>query len=221
METKKPDKAKLFDIRRLPQDTSRLVILAAKPILRVKKYDINGQAFKTKLRGGAVVVSNHVGLSDPIVLESAFWYRRMFFLAGEIVMKNPIVAFLLRGAGCIKIDRNISDIEAIRKAVSVLKDGRLLAVFPQGGIHDTGSVSEIKAGAILLAVQAGVPIIPSYSQKPKHRLHRRTMVIGEAIDPKALCGKKLPSMADIDKISAVLIERIEQCREQYEKITAR
>lgn len=221
MEEKKPNKAKVFDIRCLLQDTSRLVLLALTPILRVKKYDIDGKAYKRKLRGGAIVVSNHVGFSDPIMLANAFWYRRMFFLAAEIVMKNPVIAFLLKSAGCIKIDRNISDIEAIRKAVSILKDGRLLAVFPQGGIHDTGSITEIKAGAILLAIQAGVPIIPSYSEKRKHWFNRRKTVIGEAIDPKAFCGKKLPSMADINKISETLIERIELCREQYEKLTAR
>lgn len=221
MEAKKQNKAKLFDIRCLPQDLSRLVILAAKPFLRVKKYDINGQACKKKLRGGAVIVSNHVGLSDPIILESAFICRRMFFLAGEIIMKNPIIAFLLRGAGCIKIDRGISDIEAIRKAVSVLKDGRLLAVFPQGGIRDVGSVSEIKSGAILLAIQAGVPIIPAYSRKPKHWYSRRIIVVGDAIDPKALCGKKMPSIADINNTAETLIEKIEQCRMQHEKLTAR
>lgn len=221
METKKANKAKLFDVRRIPQDASRLVSWVALPIFRIKKYDVNGNKYKAKLKGGAVVVSNHVGFADPFVLGATFWYRRMFFLASETVMRNPVISTLLRGVGCIKIDRNISDIEAIRKAASVLKDGRVLTIFPQGGIKDAGSVAQIKAGAVLLALQTDVPIIPSYSQKTKHWWQRRRIVIGDAIDPKALCAKKIPSMADINNISATLLERIEECREQYEKITAR
>ncbi|MBQ3230994.1 MAG: 1-acyl-sn-glycerol-3-phosphate acyltransferase [Clostridia bacterium] len=221
METKKANKAKLFDVRRIPQDASRLVSWVALPIFRTKKYDVNGNKYKAKLKGGAVVVSNHVGFADPFVLGATFWYRRMFFLASETVMRNPVISTLLRGVGCIKIDRNISDIEAIRKAASVLKDGRILTIFPQGGIKDAGSVAQIKAGAVLLALQTDVPIIPSYSQKTNHWWQRRRIVIGDAIDPKALCAKKMPSMADINNISATLLERIEECREQYEKITAR
>lgn len=203
--------------RFLPMDMGRLVCGVLPLCYRTKRINVNGEKIKKHLKGAAVIVSFHTGFSDPFILGNCFWYRRLFFLAAKEVMKNRFVEALLKGMGCIKIDRNASDIEAIKKSVSVLKDGKLLGVFPEGGIHRAKQSDKIKSGAVLIAMQAGVPIIPVYTEKRKNILKRQLMVIGESFDCRDYCTKRFPSVADMADISEKLLIKMEECKKAYEK----
>ncbi len=215
---RKTNKAKLFDIRRLPQDIGRIVCIPCLFIYRIKKYRTDGKKYTDKLVGGNLIAANHIDFSDPFIVGTAFWYRRMFFLASEEIMSVKARNILLKGIGCIKIDRNISDIEGVRRAVDILKSGRILTVFPQGGIREEGHIDAIKSGTVLMAIKAGVPIVPMYSEKRRHWYNPRTVVIGEKIDCRDYSGGKMPTLADIQKISAVLLTRMKECCETYNKI---
>ncbi len=209
-------KAKLFEWRLLPMDAGRLVLSCLPLLYRFRRYGVDGQCYKEKIKGGHIIVANHSSFKDPLLIGSCFWYRRMFFLAAEAVMRNRVVAWLLRAAGCIKIDRKISDIEAIRKSVSLLKEQRCLAIFPQGGISKEDAFSQIKSGAILIALQAGVPILPVYSSRKNNPWYRpTTAVIGEPLDCRNYCKKKMPSLHEIEQVSTELLKRLEDCRKTY------
>ena len=67
-------------------------------------------------------------------------------------------------------------------------------------------------GAALMALQAGVPIIPMYICPRKHWYSRRVVVIGNTVDPKAYIQKKFPSTADIDRVSQILLEEMNRCK---------
>ena len=127
-------------------------------------------------------------------------------------MKGKLRSWLLKGVGAIRIDRGQTDINAIRRTVEVLKDGRLVSVFPQGGISSEEEVKTLKAGAVLMALQAEVPIIPMYICPRKHWYSRRVVVIGNAINPKELIAKKFPSTVDIERVSQVLLEEMNRCK---------
>jgi len=121
-------------------------------------------------------------------------------------------SMLLRGVGAIKIDRNAADIEAIKKSIEKLKKGYLLSVFPQGGINRDDDIDAIKSGAALLAVKAGVPIIPMHIPPKKHWYNRRIVVIGNTINPKDYLTKKIPSTQDINNISVALMNELNLCK---------
>lgn len=203
--------------RYLPMDLGRAVCAASPFYYRHRKLHVSGKKYRGRIKGGMIVVSNHVDFGDPFVLGTCFWYRRMFFLTAKEVMKNRVLEALLKGIGCIKIDREISDIDAIRKSVAVLKEGKCLAVFPQGGLHRDGEIDQIKSGAILIAMQAGVPILPIYSNKRQHWWQRRRIVIGDPFDCREYCNKKFPAVADISHLSELLLEKMEACERTYEQ----
>lgn len=207
----KTHKARLFDLGRVPMDFARLVCTPLPLILRLRRVTPEGKAYQQKLQGGAVVVANHTSFLDPFLVGVTFWYRRVFFLIAEIVMKGWLRSWLLRGIGGIKVERGIADIEAIKKSVAILKEGRVLTVFPQGGIVQEDEVESIKSGAILMAIQAGVPILPIHICPRAHWYCRRTVVIGQSIDPKALCTKKIPSTADIAAITQRVMQEMNRC----------
>lgn len=218
MQNKASNKSKLFDPRLFPMDTARFFMTLMLPFMRVQKLGLDGKRYKTKLKGGAILAANHTGFSDPLTIGSAFWFRRVYFLVAEVLMKNKFVAFWLKQAGCIKIDRNGTDIEAIRKSVSVLKSGRLLLLFPQGQIVQDDSLSKLKSGAVLMALQANVPIIPMYSNKRSHKFGFRRIIIGEPFYCSQYCKRKLPSIAESEHISDLLLQKIDECKAVFDKI---
>lgn len=200
-------------IQLLAMDIARIVCAVLIPLMRIKRITPNGEPYKQKLRGGAIIAANHTAFIDPFIVGVTFWYRRINLLVGEVVMGGKLRSILLKGVGAIKIDRHATDIDAIKQSVNVLKNGRLLAVFPQGGIRREDNVDSIKSGAVLLALQAGVPIVPMYIKPKKCWYERQVVVIGDAVTPKNICTKKIPGTADIKDITEILADAILKCKE--------
>lgn len=199
-------------------ETSRLTYLGLLVAYRPRLLTPDGKRYKGKLKGGAILAANHTAFSDPFVLGSAFWYRRLNFFTADVVMSTKTRERLLKAAGSIKVNRNIADIEAIREAVAVLKKGRLLLIFPEGGIQEVGGVKALKSGAALMATQAGVPIVPLFICHNARWYNRRQIIVGEPIDPKAVCTRKFPTAADIENITQRLHTEMERCAANF-KIT--
>jgi 1-acyl-sn-glycerol-3-phosphate acyltransferase len=160
--SKKIRNAHVLELRHFPMDFARVMMSAVSLVYRVRLMTPSGKKYTNRIRGGAVLAANHYGFSDPLALFIGFWYRRVFFLAGELVMSGFLKRTLLSGLGAIRIDRNIADMEAIRRCVELLKEGHVVSVFPQGQITKTREVADVKHGAVLMALQAGVPVIPMY-----------------------------------------------------------
>ncbi len=210
MQTQTPKKKK-FEFKQIPMDIARIVCIPLLFIYRMKRLKPNGEPYEGRIRGGAVLAANHTSYSDTFLLGVAVWYRRMHFLAAEVVMKGKLRKWLLKGVGAIEIDRNAADIAAIRKSVEVLKKNRLLAIFPEGGITEDQQIQTVKSGVVLIALQAGVPIIPMYICPKTCWYSRRVVVIGEPLDPMDYVKSKFPSVADIDRVSQKLLEAMNAC----------
>lgn len=196
----------------LAMDAARLVCSPLLLLWRMKRLTPDGEKYTGRIQGGAIVAANHTSFADPFLVGVAVWYRRLFFLAAEAVMGGKLRSWLLKGVGAIKIDRNCADIDSMRKCVDVLKAGYPLSVFPQGGISEEDEVTSVKSGAILMALQAGVPIVPMYICPTKRWYNRRTVVIGDPIDPKSYIAKKFPSTKDIESVSQILMEAMNHCK---------
>lgn len=216
MKKKKEKPGQLFRLRFALFDLSRLVLLLTGLGFRSKRIHVSGRPYREKLKGGGILAMNHTGFSDPFAASNCFWYRRVYYLVGEAVMKGKLRSFLLRGAGCIRIDRNSADLEAVKTCVGLLRDKRLLVIFPQGQISQQEEDLQLKHGAVLMALQADVPIIPMYTQKRSHWYQRKRIVIGDPVHCKDRLQKKIPSMKDMERISEALRQAMDACRKTYE-----
>lgn len=194
-------------------ETSRLLYVILLVPYRPKLITPEGKRWRGLLKGGAILAANHTTFSDPFVVGSCFWYRRMNFFTADVVMATKTREKLLKAAGSIKVNRSIADIEAVRAAVEVLQKKHLLLIFPEGGVQTVGDVKPIKSGAALMAIQAGVPIVPLFICYNARWYQRRRVVVGESIDPKAICTRRIPTAADIEAVSRALqteLQRISQ-----------
>ncbi|MHA6669008.1 lysophospholipid acyltransferase family protein [Homoserinimonas sp. A447] len=112
--------------------------------------------------GGAVVAMTHFGYLDFALVEWATWLhnkRRIRFMAKKSVFDKPVVGWLMRGMRHIPVDMK-AGADAYRAAVDALRSGELIGVFPEAGVSASFSVRDLKSGAVRLAAEAGVPIVP-------------------------------------------------------------
>jgi 1-acyl-sn-glycerol-3-phosphate acyltransferase len=113
-------------------------------------------------QGGAVFAMTHFGYLEFALVEWQTWLhnrRRIRFMATKRAFDKPAVGWLLRGMRHISVDMK-AGAAAFDDAVTALKAGELVGVFPEAGVSSSFTVRELKSGAARLARDAGVPIIP-------------------------------------------------------------
>lgn len=152
--------------------------------------DVSGQEH-IPTEGGFILCANHVHWRDPLYLAVYLPQRHYTYLAKAELFKNPIADRILgdKGLGGIPISRGHSDINAVRTALNVIKEGHSLGIFPQGTRSPDNSPTPMLNGVSMIAMRAGVPIIPAYIGAP-YRLFKRIPVrVGPPVDISDL-GKK-------------------------------
>lgn len=119
-------------------------------------------------RGAAVLTCNHVSLMDPVLLMAAS-PRPIYFVMDQHIFKMPVLGGLFRLAGAIPIAPRAENPavyeSAFEAAAKVLRDGDLLAIFPEGGITKDGQLQTFKGGIMKILENAErdgltVPVIP-------------------------------------------------------------
>jgi len=111
-------------------------------------------------RGGLIVAANHQTYIDPFWLSLRI-KRPTRYLAWSAAFRWPIVGRCLTWLGAWPLALEGSDPAAIRRSLQWLRDGGAVVIFPEGGrATATGSLEHFKAGAVRLALEANVPILP-------------------------------------------------------------
>ena len=157
--------------------------------------------------GAALICPNHTKASDPFFVLFAFKRRHiMRAMAKAEIMRVPVIGRILGKAGVFGVDRGSADINAVKTALRVLKEGYKLLMFPEGTRVGEGESVEAKTGAAMFAVRTGAPIIPVYIPAKKHWFRPTTVVIGQPYYPQ-VAGRKGTS-EEYRAISDELMERI-------------
>ena len=123
-------------------------------------FDISGAELVPR-SGGGVVAMNHVGYLDFALAGFAFrpQKRMVRFMAKKEVFDHKISGPLMRGMKHIPVDRE-AGASSYNAAVEALRSGELVGVFPEATISQSFELKEFKNGAVRMAAEAGVPIIP-------------------------------------------------------------
>ncbi len=118
--------------------------------------------------GAAVLTCNHVSFADPVLLMAAS-PRPIYFVMDHRIFKTPVLGWFFKLARAIPIAPKSEDPAlyeaAFEAAAKVLRDGDLLAIFPEGGITRNGELQEFKGGIMKIMENArrdglDVPVIP-------------------------------------------------------------
>lgn len=174
--------------------------------LRPKKYYESKKA-KKKLRGGALICGNHTSEVDPIAMHCIYWYRNLHIVALKELFETKLANWFFTNILCIPIDRQNMSMNTFKDIVSILKEKRVVGIFPEGHINNnTSKVDFFKSGIILMAMQGEVPIVPVAILKREKWWHRQIVVVGEPIE---ITKDKL-NLTQIDDLSASLRKKEEE-----------
>ena len=215
MSSKKSYKAHVINFRKILYDFFKWSGWPMFLFFRIKKiYETKDS--KKHVKKGALVISNHIQYSDPMVLHCVFWYRRLHFVAMKEMMKTKFTTWFFRNCGCIPIDREKFGLSSLREITEMLKGGNLIGVFPEGHVTLDNPMESFKSGVVLMAYQADVPIVPVYRELRKSVWQRQRVVIGEPINLKEKFGP-LQSMDQVEKITKYLFDKEQELKEIYAK----
>lgn len=113
-------------------------------------------------QGGCIIAANHASFLDPPAITSGVTHRVVHYMARDTLFAGRFKGWLFHGVQCIPIDRTKGDVAALRKGISLLKEGHCLAFFPEGTRSVTGELQPAKGGLGFLVAKAGVPVVPTY-----------------------------------------------------------
>jgi 1-acyl-sn-glycerol-3-phosphate acyltransferase len=178
------------------------------------RYRVEGQIPKS---GGLLIAANHASYLDIPLLGCGI-RRRAWYLGRNDLFPIPVLNSMLQALGWIPVRLGRLDREAFGKAINLIRAGKVVVIFPEGGRSLDGHLREPKAGIGVIVSQTGCPVVPAYLKGTFDVLppgaswpqwHQVTVRFGEPIQFEAA---KQPERAATkqfyQQVSRTVIERI-------------
>lgn len=167
-------------------------------------------AEKVPRSGGLIVAANHISNLDPPILGIAM-ARPVSYMAKKELFAVPVLGPVISRLYAFPVDRQAGGTAALRASLRMLKEGRCIGVFPEGGRNVSG-LNETKAGAAFLAAASGVPVVPAAIVGTRHLrpLHPITVVFG---DPLHVIRDRQAEGDALEKWAAEIMQRIRALEE--------
>jgi 1-acyl-sn-glycerol-3-phosphate acyltransferase len=152
--------------------------------LRIVKIKVRVEGLESIPPGVCIFAANHISNVDPLAFVPAI-PRRVSILLKKELFRIPILSTAMRFAKFVPVDRADKEAAAasVDVALRVLKEGLSFAVYPEGTRSPDGRVKPFKKGTFVLAIEAGVPIVPVSISGAQHLMRKGewTMRPGEIV----------------------------------------
>ena len=153
--------------------------------------------------GGVLICANHIDNLDPPVVGMTS-PRDIHFMAKEELFHAPLLKGILPRVNAFPVKRGNSDRESLRKGLKLLKEGKVLGLFPEGTRSKTGELQEGLAGAGFFALRSEAVIVPCAIIGPYRLLRPLKVVYGPPIDFKEYREKRISA----DEATKIVMEHI-------------
>jgi 1-acyl-sn-glycerol-3-phosphate acyltransferase len=180
-------------------------------------------------QGPALLIANHQSYFDPIVIGLAA-RRHLTYMARSGLFGFPVFNWFIRSLNAIPINQEGIGIEGLRLTLENLREGRAMAIFPEGERSWDGKMQPLKPGVHLLIKRAPAPLIPVgiagvFEAWPRQRLvpipaplflpagnGTIAVSIGPPVDPRRFIN--LPR----ERVLLELADELERMRQQAERL---
>jgi len=193
-----------------------VIRLLGRLLFRVEAYGVDNVP-KT---GGYLLVANHASNLDPPLIAISI-PRACHTLAKRELFDVPVIGWAIRRLYSHPIDRGGVDRRALKECIDVLREGNLLLLFPEGTRTANGELQNAKAGAAMIAIQAGVPFIPvyvegTYDALPRGRswprLSKVRIFFGQPCDPHKIVEDVADKREAYNRLAAAMMAKIAELR---------
>ena len=169
--------------------------------------------------GAVILAANHASNIDPPLMASLI-ERPVSYMAKIELFETPIFGAAIRRCHAFPVKRGASDRGAIKAAVTVLKEGHMLGLFPEGTRSKTGELQKAEAGIALIASMTGAPIVP-VAILNSHRIFANGGLLPQL---RIMYGAPISFQGDrkskeaLDAFSAEIMAHIERMRDALSKM---
>jgi len=128
--------------------------------------------------GASLFVANHTSSADAPAVVGAI-PRRIAILLKKSLFAYPIVGQAFTLAHFIPVERgnHESAIASLEKATESMREGQSFLIYPEGTRSPDGRLQEFKRGAVVMAIKAGVPIVPMVCAGAQKVMEKKSLVI--------------------------------------------
>lgn len=167
----------------------KLLRIIGKPILYILFWPKIIGKKNTKIKGRAVIISNHISMWDPLFIAVVF-PRQIFWMGKVELFKNGIARLFFKLVKAFPVRRGEGDLAAIRHAFRLLRDNKLFGIFPEGKRIKSGEISKFEPGTSMIALKNDAPVLPLYIKGHYKLFRRMKMIVGEPIRLADYVGTK-------------------------------
>ena len=128
-----------------------------------------------------LLCTNHIENSDPLVV-GIMAPRPVHFMAKAELFSIPLIGKIVPLVNAFPVKRGMSDREALRKGLTILKEGKVLGLFPEGTRSKTGELGQGLAGAGFFALRTEANIVPCAIIGPYKPFRKLKIVYGKPIN---------------------------------------
>ncbi len=164
-------------------------------------------------KGSCIIASNHTSNLDAVVFALNTWEKK-YYLAKKELFKKKFNAFFLKKFGAIKIDRQTSDVSAIKNSLKVLKNGKKLVIFPEGTRvnNENMELGQVKQGVSMFAIKAKTQIVPMFLYRRPKMFRRNKIFIGKPFSLDEFYDKRLDNET-LSQATLIVEEKMNELRE--------
>lgn len=172
----------------------------------VHRWKIKGKKNRPG-EGPLIIMANHTSVLDPPIVGSVM-NRQVHFMAKEELFKNPIFERFLKGIGTFPVRRGKPDRKALKNAFKLLKNDKVICIFPEGTRHKPDNLGQAKAGAVMIALKSQAPILPIGIINTKNKENLK-ISIGKPFTLDEYYNKKV-KRDERKEVGNIIMNRIEQ-----------
>ena len=170
-----------------------------------------------RIRGSAIVISNHTSVFDYAVFLFVFIGRTLRYQMAEVLFEKKLLGWYLKALGGIRVERNQYDFSFLARSEAILHAGGVVGIFPESRLAREGEERPLpfKPSAAYLALLADVPVIPVYTNGRYFQKKRAVVLIGTPMDLKEYTDPKAEDKEKIETATEALRDRILALEKEY------
>ena len=168
-----------------------------------------------RIKGPAIIISNHTSVFDYAVYLFVFFSRTVRFQMAELLFRMKFLRWLLPRLGGIYVDRDGYDFSFMARSQEILDRGGVVGIFPESRLPRPGEERPLafKVSAAYLALTSGVPVIPVVTDGCYFQRRRARVLIGTPIDVRQYSDESRGQKDDLRIVSESLRQRIIELEE--------
>lgn len=189
-------------------------------IFRTKVYYEDKAAQSRRIKGGAIIISNHTSVWDYAEYLFVFFFRTLRAQMAEVLFEKKPLGLFLKMMGGIRVNRGANDFACVTKSEKILEKGGVVLIFPESRLPLKGEERPLpfKPGAAYLALLSGAPVVPVFTNGKYFSKKRARVIIGKPIYARDLIDDNLSEKENLARITDIMRDRIISLEKQlYEQ----